>query len=358
MTGERAAERLWRSDSPAARSARTALRPLEAAYAAATLVRGALYRFGVLASHELALPAASVGNLSVGGTGKTPVAAWLASALRERGATPAILLRGYGGDEPLVHVALNPGLPVVVDPDRVRGATEAKRRGADVVVLDDAFQHLRARRLVDLVLLSADQWSERRHLLPAGPWREPLRALQRATVVLVTRKAVSLADAERVAGTASEVARSVRTAIAHLAPRELRTVDGEAQRLAQLAGKQVLAIAAIADPASFLRQLRALGADPQFEIFADHHPFGAADAARLAARAEGVGRVVCTLKDAVKLAPHWPRGAPPLWYVSQHVIVERGAEHLEALLATLLQARTSYRRTASERGHTDTANGH
>jgi tetraacyldisaccharide 4'-kinase len=358
MSAGRAADRLWRSDSVAARRARAVLRPLEAAYAAVSSVRGALYRYGVLASHDLALPALSVGNLSVGGTGKTPVAAWLAGRLRDGGGTPAIVLRGYGSDEPLVHAALNPDLSVVVDPDRVRGAIEAARRGADLVVLDDAFQHLRARRLVDVVLISVDQWREPRRLLPAGPWREPLGAVTRASLVLVTRKAASFVEAEGVAAAAREAGANVPVAIAHLAPHELRTLAGESLSLDHLTGDPVLAISAIADPTAFVRQLGALGARVDAEIFDDHHPFGPSDVARLAARAKAVGRAVCTLKDAVKLARHWPRGAPPLWYVSQHVVLERGTEHVDALLTTLLQARIASRHTPFERGHTDSANGH
>jgi tetraacyldisaccharide 4'-kinase len=347
VSDQPALERLWSDDGLAARATRAALLPLEAAYAAVTRARGALYDSGILRSRELALPAASVGNLTVGGTGKTPVAAWLAETLRARGASPAILLRGYGGDESLVHAVLNPQVPIIVDADRVRGSAEARRRGADLLVLDDAFQHLRAGRLVDLVLLSADQWSERRHLLPAGPWREPLGALRRASAVLVTRKAASFADAERVVAAARGAAPEVPVAIAHLTPSALRAIGGDSAPLERLRGERVLAIAAIGAPTAFLRQLTELGAVLRPQLFGDHHPFDARDAARLARMAEDADRAVCTLKDAVKLAPHWPRGARPLWYVSQHVIVERGAEHLDELLATLLRERNSARRGES-----------
>jgi tetraacyldisaccharide 4'-kinase len=302
-------------------------------------VRGAAYdaREGA----ELPAPAVSVGNLTVGGTGKTPVAAWVASRLAARGARPAIVLRGYGDDEPRVHELLTPGAVVVASPDRVAGAREAVARGADVVVLDDAFQHRRARRDVDLVLVSADRWTGDTRLLPAGPFREPLAALRRASAIVVTRKAASPAAADRVAAAIGAAAPRVPVAIVALALDELRPWggDGAGRPLATLAGRRVLAVAAVGDPGAFFAQLGAAGAAVERAAFRDHHAFSSADAAALARRAEEVETIVCTLKDAVKLGPLWPRLAPPLWYVSQRVAVERGAEPLDALLETLLAAR-------------------
>ena len=141
----RAIERIWAEDGPAA----WALTPLSWIFSTAVAVKNVLYDIGLLRARKLALPAVSVGNLSVGGTGKTPVSAWVAAELARRGARPAIVLRGYGDDEVLVHRALNPGVPVIVDADRVRGAATAKAQGATVVVLDDAFQHRRAARDAD-----------------------------------------------------------------------------------------------------------------------------------------------------------------------------------------------------------------
>lgn len=323
----------------AARVARLAMLPLEAAYAGAVFLRGALYDAGALPSHRLALPSISVGNLTVGGTGKTPVAAWMAHALCVRGAHPAIVLRGYGGDEPLVHATLNPDVPVVVSPDRVTGAERARVLGADVVVLDDAFQHRRARRDVDLVLLSTEQWTGRPRLLPAGPWREPARALRRASALLVTRKAAPPEAAQAVLEAAARIAPGVPAAAAHLVPGELRAAVGAARLSTEsLRGARVLAIAAIGDPMAFVAQLRALGAEVTPVTFPDHHRYTADEARRLALDAARADLTVCTLKDAVKLAPCWPREAPPLWYVSQHVVVERGTAAIEALLHSVMRA--------------------
>ena len=341
MPDDRMAERIWFGDGAAARAARVALTPFEVMYAAAMAARGALYDAGALAVHDPGIPAVSVGNLSVGGTGKTPVASWIARALHDRGARPAIVLRGYGADEPLVHELLNPDVPVVVAADRVAGVTEARRRGADVAVLDDAFQHRRVRRDADIVLVSADRWSGRVRLLPAGPWREPLRALRRAALVVATRKAVSAEAASRVLAVLERAAPGVPTAVALLAPASLRRVGdpGESLPLEAIAGRRVLAITAVGDPEAFRRQLEAAGGRVDPAAFADHHAYGESDVERLAERAARAEIAVCTLKDAVKLGPLWPREAPPLWYVSQRLDLERGAAALDALLSRVLRAR-------------------
>jgi tetraacyldisaccharide 4'-kinase len=219
-------------------------------------------------------------------------------------------------------------------------------------VLDDGFQHRRARRDLDLVLVAAEQGTARRRL-PAGPLRESARALRRADALLITRKSATLAEAEAVAERWSRAAPGIAVAVIHLAPGGLRPVtadDGgvgpsataaEASASAAgspvpaLHGQRVLAVSAIGAPEAFEQQLRAAGADVEGARYADHHPFSAADIAALVRRGEGAGLVVCTLKDAVKLGAHWPRQGPPLWYLSQAVNVERGAEALRGLLDSL-----------------------
>lgn len=331
---------LWYGRSAGARLARLALAPLELGYRALTSVRNSLYDRGILPSHASGVPAISVGNLTVGGTGKTPLAAWLAHRLTALGARPAIVMRGYGDDEPEVHRRLNPGVPVIVSADRVAGIARAEGLGADCAVLDDAFQHRRAGRVADVVLVSADRWTGTTRLLPAGPWRESPRALRRASVVLVTRKAVSVDEARDVAGRLSRAAPAVPFAIARLELGDLRrAADGQPQPLLELAGRKALAIAGVGDPEAFVRQLADAGAMVRFSLFPDHHDYSAAEAAQLAALAEAGELVVCTLKDAVKLARHWPREGPPLWYVSQRVVVEEGAPVVESLLRALLDAR-------------------
>ena len=333
-------EHLWWGTGLGARAARAALLPASLLYRVATAVHAGLYRTGLRRAHALTLPAISVGNLTVGGTGKTPIAAWIASTLTRQGAHPAIVMRGYGEDEPLVHERLNPEVPVVVSPDRVRGAERASTLGADIVVLDDAFQHRRAARNADLVLLSADRWTSAPRLLPAGPWRESLSALRRASMVLVTRKAASPATASAVADTIRHRFPGVPVGVAALVLQELRSVAGESTMpLEALAGARVLAIVAIGDPSAFLRQLAATDATVRAAVFPDHHAYTHAEVARLASMMAAGEIAVCTLKDAVKLTPHWPREAPPLWYVSQTVRVEEGRDALDALLTRVLAAR-------------------
>jgi len=140
-----------------------------------------MYDSGLFPSEEFSVAVVSVGNLSVGGTGKTPVAAWIARALTERGIKPGIVLRGYGGDETIVHQRLNAGVPVIVASDRARGIREAIAQGADVVILDDAFQHRRAARDADVLLVDADSWSGSPRLLPR-------RTVARAAPVRETRE--------------------------------------------------------------------------------------------------------------------------------------------------------------------------
>lgn len=329
----RAIERIWAADGPAA----WALTPLSWLFGLGTGVRNLLFDLGVLRSHPLGLPAVSVGNLSVGGTGKTPVSAWVAAELLAMGARPAILLRGYGDDEPLVHARLNPGVPVIANPDRNAGAAEARAQGATVLVLDDAFQHRRAARALDLVLIAAEQGGAHR-LLPAGPLREGRGSLRRAQLVVVTRKSASVAEAERVAAAWTGFAGAPPTAVMALNAGPLRSFEeaGASLPLRAIAGKRVLAISAIGAPAAFEAQLRQAGAMVESAAFPDHHPFGQADIAALVRRAGETDFTICTLKDAVKIAPRWPRQAPGVWYLSQAVEVERGGALLREALQRLV----------------------
>jgi tetraacyldisaccharide 4'-kinase len=343
----RVAERVWYGADAGAAVARAALLPLEALFRLGASARGALYDRGLVRAQPTALPAVSVGNLTVGGTGKTPVAAALARRLRDAGARPALVLRGVGGDEPRVHALLNPDVPVVVAADRVAGTREAAAAGADVAVLDDAFQHRRAGRVLDLVLVAAERAGARARLLPAGPYREPPAALRRAHLVAVTRKAASRDAAEARLAELARAAPAVPQLLLHLRPDALHAWPGDGgdaagvPALGALAGARVLAVSGIGDPRAFEAQLREAGADVRAAAFPDHHAYDARDTARLARHAGDVDFVVCTLKDAVKLGPLWPRGAPALWYVSQRVIVEQGERVLADALDRLLAARAT-----------------
>ncbi len=348
-------ERMWEGDDVISRGARAMLWPAERAFALVVARRNA--RFDEQGPGSGNLAALSVGNLTVGGTGKTPVAAWCAERLRALGARPAIVLRGYGDDEWRVHTVLNPRAPVIVTPDRVAGLVVARTRGCDCAIMDDAFQHRRAARTADLVLLSADRWTGRVHLLPAGPYREPLASLRRADVAVITSKAADRERVEALVRMITDAAPGVPIVLIQLRADTLRLAaalprDGGARRtsadrtgmlshpIAWLRGRAIVAASAIGDPRAFEAQLQASGADVrQSHRFADHHTFGRHDAALIARRIAGVSDVVCTLKDAVKLAPLWPREAPTLWYLSQTVVVDRGGDAIDRVFARVLAAR-------------------
>ncbi|MBC7791804.1 MAG: tetraacyldisaccharide 4'-kinase [Anaerolineae bacterium] len=337
-------EGIWRGEGTLLLTTRRLLTPLSILYRLGISGRNALYDAGILRSVTPVIPAISVGNLSVGGTGKTPVSSWIASRLRDRGAHPAIVLRGYGDDEPLVHRRLQPDVPVIASPNRVDGIERAALQGADLVVLDDAFQHRRVRRVADVVLISADQWTGSALPLPAGPWREPLSALKRATLIVITRKAVTDAACDSTRSAIHDSAPGLPIAILSLELGEIQRVDSSSPAdVSELRGTSVLAIAAVADPRAFALQLERAGASVRSASYPDHHPFDRAEAERLAASLRENERAICTLKDAVKLAPLWPRAASPLWYVSQRVIPGDGVEYLDAIFDAALNARTTQR---------------
>ena len=331
---------VWHGGSPGAAVARVLLAPASAAYRVATGIRNVLYDRGLLVRQRGAIPVVSIGNLSVGGTGKTPVAAWLAAQLVEGGARPGLVMRGYGEDEPRVHAILNPGVPVLVNADRVAAVREAVSVGCDVAILDDAFQHRRIDRLEDIVLVSADQWREPLRLLPAGPWRERLSALSRSSLVMVTRKAASAESAERLMRRLSTLHGHREGAVVSLQPGPLRDASTGAEKpLSVLAGASVLAVAGIGDPQSFVEQLRRAGARVELRQFADHHAYSQSDIERLAKAAGEYDHICCTLKDAVKLGQRWPREGQALWYVSLRCEIEVGEMAITALIDRVLAAR-------------------
>lgn len=325
------AERVWHGKSSTARVARAILSPFGALFGAVVTVRNAAYDLGWFPSFDLELPTLSVGNLTAGGTGKTPISSWCAAQMLDRHLRPAIVLRGYGDDEPQVHEQLCPGAVVVADADRVRGVRVARAAGAMVAILDDGFQHRRARRQLDIVLLAAEAHLNER-FLPAGPRRESFASLARASLVIVTRKSASSEAADLVRASAARQT-TAPVVIAHLAPSELvDTTAGTKRSLASIRGERVTAIAGIANPHAFAAQLRDAGAIVATEFRRDHHAFSEREALALHALVGAAGLAVCTLKDAVKLARYWPRQDPSLWYVSQRVTIEQGASHVQRIL--------------------------
>lgn len=308
-------ETVWPRRGAVGRAEATALRPLSALFAVGVGLRGLGYRLGLLRTRKAPIPVVSVGNLAVGGTGKTPVTLWLAEGLRARGARPAIVSRGYGGtatrvtvvsrgagpevgpevagDEP-VMLAKGFAGAVVVAPRRLDGVVAAAQLGCDVAVLDDGFQHRAIARDFDLVLLDGRGGA----LLPAGPFREPLRAVSRADAVLLVAKdeddMVEPPPGLRVA--------AYRATLEAGAVVESVAGAWQAHSMGRLAGRRVIAVTGIARPEPFYALLRRWDAtiDEVFE-YPDHHRYTIEQWQRIARRGHDVDLIVTTEKDLVKL---------------------------------------------------------
>lgn len=275
-------------------------------------------------ARRLPKPVLSVGNLTFGGTGKTPFVIHACRELARRGKKVAILSRGYrgghgGNDEARVIARHLPDVPHVQDPDRFAAGSRIAGE-TDVFVLDDGFQHLPLFRDSDVVLVDATDPFGGGFCPPAGRLREPLSALDRATLVVITRSDLvdraSLGETMRVvrASTAAPVVTTAFRARCD-APRDPVTVA-----------------CGIGNPRAFCMMLEKLGVRiEERRFFRDHHAYTRADAAALA----GLGRpVVVTEKDAVKLEPLWPP-SPPLIIVGVELSVLDGAAHLDALFDRL-----------------------
>lgn len=316
--------------------------PLTPLYRGAVNARLAAYRRGWIKTSKLQVPVVSVGNLTFGGTGKTPMVIALVRDLVRRGRHPAVLTRGYGrstdepvvligpdplvsaeraGDEPLELAARLPGVPVVVDHDRARGGIDALTRGADVLVLDDGFQHLRLERDLDVVLVDAgDPWGGGR-MPPRGRLREPVAGLTRAHAVLVTKVGADPAVVvEEIRRVVDRVAPGLPVFSARLEPRSVRR-GGEVVGPEALAGRRVLATAGLGRPEGFADLLREAGAEVvETSWFADHHPWTRLDVDGVVRRAAELGAVaVTTAKDAVKM----PQDAK-VWVVEAAMVSTTG----------------------------------
>jgi tetraacyldisaccharide 4'-kinase len=332
------------------------------AFAAVVALRGRLYDRGLLRAAHAAAPVISVGNLAVGGAGKTPVTLAIARRLAERGRTVAVLSRGYGatrsdprvvcdghavlldaaagGDEPVLMARRLPGLRVLCGPRRAELAAQAVARlQADALLLDDGLQHRALARDLDVVVLDAANPLGNGWLLPAGPGREGRGALRRAGLVWLSRvDQAEPATLARWRALAREATGREAVESRH-APVDL--LDGLLARslgLEALRGRRVLLLSGLARPGAFRRTVEGLGATVVAERrHRDHHRFSAAelDEALAAASAAGAELVVTTEKDAVRLAPE--RAAEPrlaVVRIEAEVVAGEGALH-EALDAAL-----------------------
>jgi tetraacyldisaccharide 4'-kinase len=310
-------------------------------YRAAVAGRRRAYASGLLETVRLPVPVYCVGNLTTGGSGKTPGVIWLAERLKSLGRRPGVVSRGYGasgggavrvvsdgrgavldaseaGDEPSLIARRLPGVPVVTGADRAAAARAAwEELGCDALVLDDGFQHHRLHRDVDLVCVDAladyGLFSRGGPLLPAGRLREPVSGLARAGVLFLTKS--NLAGPESVGlwrDLLAEIAPGVPVAPVRYELSFDPAIPGG------LAGRRVLAVSGLARPESFERLLASAGADVTPCRFPDHHPFTAADRADVRARAEREGReVIVTEKDRQRLPEDFPCRAARLSWIPE-----------------------------------------
>jgi tetraacyldisaccharide 4'-kinase len=311
-------------------------------------VRNALYRRAILRSCGVDRPVVSVGNLSTGGTGKTPLVKWICRFYRGRGVVPVILSRGYGrgpgakADEVLLYEQALPEVRHCESKDRVAAARSAMAAGpVDVFVLDDGFQHRRLARSLDIVVIDAmaPPWAD--HLLPAGRLREPISSLSRADAIVVTR--VDLINPAGLAPLREKLGRVAPHAIqaeCRFAPRLLRRIpDGREESLDRLGAARVGAFCGIGSPRNFFETLRRAGIEPDVErTFSDHHWYEEEELSALAD--SGVELLLTTQKDAVRIGDRW-QFSVPLYAVVAELQFLSGRDALERRLVGVVQSRAA-----------------
>jgi tetraacyldisaccharide 4'-kinase len=310
----------------------TFLWPLTLPYGAVSRARARAYQAGLLKQLQLDGIVISVGNLTTGGTGKTPMVMWIAERLDSEGKRVGILTRGYRGEPTskgseggsasdevqLLRARLGKAVEFGVGPDRFRNGQELVRRGVNWFVLDDGFQHQQLAREVDIVMIDATNPFGGGHLLPAGRLREPKTALARADLVVITRSNHSPAVE---AAIRRETQAPIFYAHAELksvfAPFHPDLTEHDARE------KKLFAFCGIGNPAAFLADLRDWG----FQIvghkfFPDHHRFTRKDVSAIeaAAHASGAGGVICTEKDSFNCSVTWP--SFDLWVCSISLRIE------------------------------------
>jgi tetraacyldisaccharide 4'-kinase len=290
-------------------------------YAAVITFRNFLYDKGYLRSHCAPVPVISIGNITTGGTGKTPLTIWLCNKLAEEKLKVGVLTRGYKmesaklSDEPAVIAANAPAARVVVDPDRISGAVTAiKEYGARILVMDDGFSHRRLRRNVDIITIDATCPFGYGRLLPAGLLREPLTSLRRAHAAILTRcDLLGRIDLENIEASLYAINPHLVLARTRHAPAVAKGTNISDITLEELAGRRVLAFCGIGNPEAFEVQLRNLKIDlAAVRVYNDHHQYTADDLADIYEEAKYLHAdlVLTTQKDWIKVAALAPTQIP------------------------------------------------
>lgn len=344
---------------------------LSAAYGQLAQARRAWFEWRPQSQRRLGVPVVSVGNLSVGGSGKTPTVAALAKLLLSSGARPVILSRGYArrypvdgvlvvsdgrlvfepversGDEPQLLARTLPGVPVLVSPDRYLAGVLAERRfGASVILLDDGFQHLELARDIDLLLVRPEDVHD--EMLPAGRLREPLTAARSAHAIVVPGSFDEAAPVAAVLGKGPVFTLAQEFAT----PRLVRPFGDAVPEGAFGTSRRLVAVAGIARPERFFKTVETLGWEiAQPMVFRDHHWFTRKDVGAIhdTVQVLGAGAVITTEKDAVRLTslglPHditWT-------YVPMRAAIEPARDFKDWFLARLAEARTNLGRETGAR---------
>jgi tetraacyldisaccharide 4'-kinase len=297
---------------------------LSVPYGGAVRLRTLFYSLGLLNPKRLPCPVISVGNITVGGTGKTPLVMALAKGLKARGISVAILSRGYkgkrpsepsvsdgritflspeeSGDEPFLMAKALKGIPILVGKNRfVSGRVALQRFGVRGLLLDDGYQHLQLHRDIDILLIDSRIGFGDHHLLPRGILREPLTHLRRAHLFLLT-KVENPETCQYLEAKLHQLVRSSLVFHSDYEPLGLIGPGDEWEKLHSLKGKRVLALSGIADPGYFSSLLRKCGMDIVEEvIFPDHHLYTTKDLTSIREKANALDWVVTTEKDMVKL---------------------------------------------------------
>lgn len=320
-------------------------------YAAAIWARLRLYGMGVFSSVGVDVPVICVGNITTGGTGKTPAVAHVVKLLQSWGHKPAVVSRGYrsgedGNDEKAMLEQHVEGVILVENPDRVAAARDAMKQGADVIVMDDGFSHLRLKRDLDVLLFDSLNPFGYARWLPRGLLREPINSVRRAEFAILTRADVAtperlrdLEDTVRCKGFAGDLAHAAHR------PSGLRRLNAnDTEEVEWLRDRQIAAFCAIGHPRGFLRTLQSTGAkmaEAHFCELDDHAHYNPGEIALVTktleqAKGDGVEVAICTAKDAVKL-----KGADfplPVWVLDVEFDITRGEDLLHAALKKVLDA--------------------